>query len=598
MMLRARRLVYVFSAFLMVSLGGLFLRLCWLHVAGADEAQARRDRLADGASLDLARRGALHDRHGQVVSDSVEQLRVTSWARDITHEGRTQRDPHDVARSVSVIANRLSPLLGLSAASIAPQLLRYGEDGKPLQAYVGEPVTDPRAIDALLSARDGDLRRVGFESRWERRQPWGGAAGNLLGVVNFEGHGAFGLEAGLEKILSCGMDGNYPQMKLGSFRVADAGRDPVASLSGYDVELTLDMVVQRILHEELGDGCARLRAAGGSAVLLDVKTGDILGMDSAPGLDPADSRTWTREAQVFRPTQTVYSPGSTWKPVMLSIALDLGLVQPGERIDTGPARAVFGSRRVKDTHPITTGPASLEQILVESSNIGMSNILTRLVPPGREKDWELMRPVYERLVRLRVPEPTGVPIPAETGGLLTPLKDWTRNFTLVSVSFGHEIAVTPLQMAGIAASLSDGRWRRPRLVSACFDESGHRVEMPVETPVQVFSRGSADLVRGYMRAVVEKGAAKIAGVPGVPVAGKTGTTVPERPARAGEPPAREVHSFIALAPADEPRVALVVMVDGPQGFRYASETVAPITGAILRRALPYLGITSGISEAR
>jgi cell division protein FtsI (penicillin-binding protein 3) len=593
-MLRARRLVYVFSAFLMLSLGGLFLRLAWLHVAAAGDAQERRDHLADGASLDLARRGAIHDRHGQVVADSVETLRVTSYARDITHDGRNARAREDVGRSVALISRKLSPLLGLPAASIAPQLLRFGEDGKPLQGFVGEPVTDPAAIDALLSARDGDLRRVGFESRWERRDPCGGAAGNLLGVVNFEGHGAFGLEAGLEKVLSCGVDGNYPQMKLGSFRVADAGRDPVASLSGYDVELTIDMVVQRILHEELGDGCARLRAVGGSAVLLDVRTGDILGMDSAPGLDPSDGRTWTREAQVFRPTQTVYSPGSTFKPVMLSIALDLGIVKPDDRIDTGPSHAVFGTRHVTDTHPITTGPATLEQIIVQSSNIGMSNILTRLVPVGRENDVELMRPVYERLVRLHVPEPTGVPMPAETGGLLTPLANWTRNYTLVSTSFGHEISVTPLQMASIAATLADGRWRRPRLVSAYLDESGHRVEMPTEAPSPVLSRGTVDLVRTYMRAVVEKGQAKVAAVPGVPIAGKTGTTVPDHPSKPGEPPAREVHSFIALAPADAPQVALVVVVEGPQGFRYAAETVAPITGAILRRALPYLGI----SEAR
>jgi cell division protein FtsI (penicillin-binding protein 3) len=601
-MLRARRLVYVFSAFLMVALGGLFLRLCWLHVAGAEDAQARRSRLADGASLDLARRGSLHDRHGQVVADSVEQLRVTAWPRDITHDGRAPRPAPDVARSLAVISSRLSPLLGLPAASIAPQLLRYSPDGKPQQSFVGEAVTDPGAIDALLASRDGDLRRVGFESRWERRQPWGSAAANLLGVVNYEGRGAFGLEAGLEKVLSCGVDGNYPQMKLGSFRVADAGRDPVASLSGYDVELTLDMVVQRILHEELNDGCARLRAAGGSAVMLDVRTGEILGMDSAPGLDPADSHTWTREAQVFRPTQTVYSPGSTFKPVMMALALDLGIVRPDERIDTSASRGVFGTRHIKDTHPIKTGPASLEEIMVASSNIGMANILTRLVPVGREKDWELMRPVHERLVRLHVPEPTGVPLPAESGGLLTPLKDWTRNYTLVSVAFGHEISVTPLQMASIASTLADGRWRRPRLVSAFLDESGHRVELPSEPAVPVFGRGAVDLVRGYMRSVVEKGAAKIVAVPGVPIAGKTGTTVPDHPARKGEPPAREVHSFIALAPAEAPVIALVVVVDGPQGFRYAAETVAPITGAILRRALPYLGLSeargAGLSEAR
>lgn len=589
MMLRARRLVYAFSAVLMVALGGLALRLAWLHVGESGEAVARRERLAVGASVELARRGALRDRHGQVLADSVEELRVTSYARDLTHDGREARSAQDVARSVAVISQRLAPLVGRQPEEVAGELLRYGRDGRPLQGYVGEPVSDPAAVDALLALRDGDLRRVGLEPRWERRYPVGPAGGNLLGAVNFEGHGAFGLEQGLHRLLACGADGRYPQQRLGAFRVAFAEADPVPSLAGYDVELTLDSVLQRVLHEELSAGCARLKAVGGSAVLLDVRSGDILGMASAPGLDPSDSRTWTAPAQVFRPAQAVYSPGSTFKPVMLALALDLGLVEPGESVDCSPERGVFGRRRIKDTHPIH-GPADLETIIVESSNVGMANILTRLVPEGREKDTEAMRPVYEALCRLGVREPTGVPIPAESAGLLTPLADWTRNYTLVSVSFGHEVAVTPLQMAAVTAALADGAWRRPRLVRAVVDENGQRLELPAEAPVQVFRPETAERVRGYMQAVVEKGQAKVAAVPGVPVAGKTGTTVHERrPGEAAAGKAPETHSFIALAPADDPRVALVVAVEQPQGQRYASGSVAPITGAILNRALPYLG---------
>lgn len=588
-MLRARRLVYIFSAVLLLALGGLALRLAWLQLSDASGAQARRERLALGAGLELAHRGALRDRHGQVVADSVEQLRVTAYARDITHDGRRARDPQDVAASVAVISQRLAPLLGETPAGVAAQLLRTTPDGKPRQAYVGQPVSDPAAIDALLALRDGDLRRVGLEPRWERRYPAGSAGGSLLGTVNFEGRGAFGLEQGLEKLLSCGADGRYPHLRLGSFRVATADAQPVPSLSGYDVELTIDSVVQRILHEELSGGCARLKAAGGSAVMLDVQTGDILGMASAPGLDPADSATWTQVAQVFRPAQTVYSPGSTFKPVMLAVALDLGLVNRDSTVDCSPERGTFGRRHISDTHPIH-GQADLERIIVDSSNVGMANILTRLVPEGSEKDVELMRPVWERLCRLGIREPTGIPVPSESAGLLTPLERWTRNYTLVSVSFGHEVSVTPLQMAAIAASLSDGSWRRPRLVQAIVDESGQRLELGLDPPVSVFRPETAELVRGYMRAVVEKGQAKVAGVPGVPVAGKTGTTVHERrPGESAEGRATETHSFIALAPADDPRVALVVAIEQPQGFRYAAQTVAPVTGAILNRALPYLG---------
>jgi cell division protein FtsI/penicillin-binding protein 2 len=193
-----------------------------------------------------------------------------------------------------------------------------------------------------------------------------------------------------------------------------------------------------------------------------------------------------------------------------------------------------------------------------------------------------------------VPQTTGIPIACESAGLLTPLSQWTRNYTLVSVSFGHEISVTPLQMAAITATLADGQWRRPRLVRAFLDDGGRRIELPLEAPVRVFLPETTDLIRGYMQAVVEKGQAKAAGVKGVAVAGKTGTTVHDPIPGRKEAKAGETHSFIALIPADAPQVALVVAIEQPQGFRFAAQTVAPVTGAILNRVLPYLGL----AEAR
>src|SRR5262249_25005912 len=162
-----------------------------------------------------------------------------------------------------------------------------------------------------------------------------------------------------EKVLACGSDGSYPHEHLGSFRVATAEREPQPSLAGYDVELTIDSVVKRILAEELAAGCTHPKAVGGSPGLLGGATGANPGMASVPGLDPTDSRTWTDQAQIFRPAQTVYSPGSTFKPVMLATALDLGLVQPDTRIDCSPNRGVFGKRVVKDTHPIEGGIGTL-----------------------------------------------------------------------------------------------------------------------------------------------------------------------------------------------------------------------------------------------
>jgi cell division protein FtsI/penicillin-binding protein 2 len=149
-------------------------------------------------------------------------------------------------------------------------------------------------------------------------------------------------------------------------------------------------------------------------------------------------------------------------------------------------------------------------------------------------------------------------------------------------------------MAAITATLADGQWRRPRLVRAFVDDGGRRIELPLEAPVRVFLPETTDLIRGYMQAVVDKGQAKAAGVKGVAVAGKTGTTVHDPIPGHKEAKSGETHSFIALVPADAPQVALVVAIEQPQGFRFAAQTVAPVTGAILNRVLPYLGL----AEAR
>jgi cell division protein FtsI/penicillin-binding protein 2 len=199
-----------------------------------------------------------------------------------------------------------------------------------------------------------------------------------------------------------------------------------------------------------------------------------------------------------------------------------------------------------------------------------------------------MRPLFEILQRLGIGRTAGLPVAAEAAGRLTPLSGWTRPYTLVSVSFGHEVSVTPVQMAAITATLADGRWRKPRLVSAYLDGTGARIDVPSDEPVPVFTPDAAEIVRDCMRAVVDKGQAGAARVPGLSVAGKTGTTVDETDR------SKEVHSFIALVPAEEPEYALVVVLDRPRGQRYASQTAAPLAGAILRRALPYLGFRTDL----
>jgi cell division protein FtsI (penicillin-binding protein 3) len=178
---------------------------------------------------------------------------------------------------------------------------------------------------------------------------------------------------------------------------------------------------------------------------------------------------------------------------------------------------------------------------------------------------------------------TGVPVPFEAAGIVTPLKRWTRNYTLVSVSFGQEIAVTALQMAAGISTLADGLYRPPRLITACSSEAGRSVRFEQERPRPVFTRDLVDSVRGWMADSVRFGSCAALKLPGMPVAGKTGTATSETD------PTQETHSFAALAPALDPVIALVVVVHEPNGVDFASQSAAPAAGHILSRLMPYLG---------
>jgi len=585
MMMRARRLVLSLAAMFTLLLGGAAARLAWLHIATHAEASARQQRQHVGASIELARRGALRDRQGSVIANSMEQVQLAVYTNGLLFDGPKRRSAEEVATSVATISGALASPLGMDERAVAERLFEVAGSDNPISKHVGEPVCDPETVDWVLANKNGGvLRRMDLMPSWTRRYPWGTTAGNLLGFVNASAEGVAGLERGLEEVLASGVDGRRQYLgKVAGFSIISPEGEAIPALHGYDVMLTLDMVLQQMVEEELALGCEAAGTSKGSAVLLDTWTGDVLAMASFPNLDPNDYRTWTEEAQVFRPLQTVTAPGSTFKPLMLAAALDLGLVAPDSRIDCTPNNARYGYRTVHDTHPVD-GTASLQDIIVESSNIGMASILTSIVPDGRSRNTEAMAPVHDVLMRLGVTRKTRIPVSAQAAGRLTPLEDWTLESTLVSAAFGYEMSLTPLQLAAAAATLSDGYYREPRLLAGSMDQYGFFREEPVATPTPVFTRESADLVRGFMTKVWDKARPGWIEAEGVPVAGKTGTVMPIMNG------GRETHCFVALAPADAPRVALAVVLEEPTGHRYSRTSTGPLVDAILSRVLPYLGV--------
>ncbi|MFT7464724.1 MAG: cell division protein FtsI (penicillin-binding protein 3) [Pseudohongiellaceae bacterium] len=572
-MLRARRLVLGFAVMMMASLACLSTRLAWIQLVDHRVATARQRRMSV-RELDLpARRGALLDRHGRLLSSSVETLRAEVLPRNVLNRRETSGERARLARD---IARFLGPVVGRPAEDLAKRLTA------DKWSILGDPVQDPDSIAALESEARKLLYGVDLISGWARRAPWGAIAGNLLGYVSHEGHGVSGLEQGLDGWLS-GVDGKAEvRVDQKGRHVADATIVREPPLPGLDITLTLDATIQKIVEEECLAAYFAHEASSTMAVVLDVASGDVLAMVSVPGLNADDSGDRPKEGSLIRPAQMIYAPGSTLKPLMMAGALQLGLVRDGDTIDTARDQGRFGRRRVRDVHPVE-GWQTLREIIINSSNIGMAQILTSAVPEDQSKNTALMAPVRDFLLALGFGQPLGFPIPAEAWGIVTPLERWTRNYTMVSVSYGQEIAVTALQMSAALATLADGQYRQPRLVASYADDEGQSTTVPAVLPRRVFSAAIAASVRSWMADSVREGNCSEVKLPGLTVAGKTGTATSEVDLT------KETHSFAALVPAEDPAIALVLVVHEPNGVRYSSQSAAPAAGRILRRLMPYLG---------
>ncbi len=408
-----------------------------------------------------------------------------------------------------------------------------------------------------------DVPGVILHPEFARRYNYGRTGAHALGHVSADGVGLAGVEQQYEQYLK-GHDGRraVKRDRLGRIK-AFVGGPLVEPRHGESVVLTVDLIRQTILEEELARGMEEMGAAWGTAIALDPHNGEILALANYPTYDPNRAAAFGENARRNRAVTDRIEPGSTFKLIAAIAAIEQGKVRMDEVIDTGPGWLVQNGRTLRDSHAL--GEATFEEIIANSSNIGMSLVSERLSPGS----------LYQYARNLGFGQRTLVDLPGEIGGRLKKPEEWSRS-TRSALSRGYEVDVSPLQMAAAYCALANGGLLvHPHIVAERRDVTGRTIWHAAPDSVRrAFKPETAAKLLPALERVVSEGTAKRAALDGLRVAGKTGTAQKVRNGRYEAGAYRA--SFIGFFPADDPSVVLLVILDEPRKSTYGGTAAAPI----------------------
>jgi cell division protein FtsI (penicillin-binding protein 3) len=554
------RLITVFLV-LALGLGGILARLVVLQVkdASAYETMALDQRIKN---IPLpATRGTILDRTGQELAMSLPAKAVYA-------------DPALVERPGSA-ARVVASVLGLDRRQVRSKLGRTTTDsGKPIRfVYLARGV-DVHEAEALESKK---LAGIGFLEESRRHYPAGPLAPQVLGFVGVDGAGLAGLEL------------QYQQLMAGraGHRIVEAGEDgtfipqgtsqDIPPIPGSDLLLTIDKDIQYRAQTTLARAVKDNGAKGGTLIAMDPRTGEILAMATSPAFDPNHFADADPDTLRNRAVTDMYEPGSANKVITAAAALEEGVITPTDRLEV-PDHLRLSNKTFRDSHPHDTEPMTLGDILAYSSNIGTIKVAERLGKEG----------LSTYLHRFGYGKTTGLGFPGEAAGLLAPASQWWGT-SMGTIPIGQGIAVTPLQMAAVYATVANGGvWTEPHLVRGTVDPSGRPHPAPESQTRRVISEETAKELVRMLAYGVEVGTGTQAQIPGYWVAGKTGTArKPLTDARGYSD--RHVASFVGFAPASRPVVLVAAVLDEPDTV-YGGVAAAPVFRDVVRFALAKLRV--------
>ena len=524
---------------------GLVARATYVQVI--DNAYYKRQgevRFARTLSLP-ANRGRVLDRNGLLLASSVPAPSI--WA-----------NPEDLERDPAKL-KQLAKLLGMSQAELDKKLENEDKTFVWLRRQLDEPIV--KEILAL------DIKGVYSIKEYKRLYPEGEAAAHIVGFTNVEDQGQEGVELVFQKALS-GKAGSRRVIKDRLGRVVEAVGETVPPEDGQDLQLSIDSKVQFFAYQKLRDAVLDNKAKAGSVVVLDAQTGEVLALANYPSYSPDKRVNLSGEQLRNRALTDTFEPGSTMKPFTVSLALEKGIVKPETLIQTAPGKLQMGTATITDAHP--HGVLSVNEVIQKSSNVGTVKIALQMQPHDM---WELF-------TQVGLGQKPQVPFPGAVSGKVRAYKTW-KPIEQATMSYGYGLSASLYQLAqAYTVFAHNGEWMPMSLVKAREPAPG----------VRVFSEQNAKAMRNMLHMVtIPGGTAPKAQTMGYTVGGKTGTAhKQEGKGYAGK---KYRGFFVGIAPADNPRIVVAVMVDEPtNGLYFGGDVAAPVFSQTVQQTLRMLGV--------
>jgi cell division protein FtsI (penicillin-binding protein 3) len=552
----------------LVVTGGKLVQLQGLEASALSE-QSEKQRLTKVAIP--AERGSFQDRSGNVLAFSSEARKLFANPISLSEQVDEEHAKDPKKPTADEYKREIAAFIG---QVVGPAAEREALDAlfAPRQFLYFGPIIDPSRARQITEK----YPQIGAEYRATREYPAGQVGANIIGAANWrmdeqKVRGRLGLENALDPVLA-GKDGaKVSDTAAGSdLVIPGTERELEPATPGSNIQLTIDSDLQYTVQQRLADYVGKAGAKGGSAVVLDSKTGEVYALANDKTFDPANDNTWTNEALGNPAVTSPYEPGSVNKVITAAGAIEHHVMKPDDVLQV-PGQIKFADSVVGDAWPHAVVPLTFTGVLGKSSNVGTLMTAQRL---GEDRFSDLV-------TKFGLGRKTGIGLPGESGGYVPSREKWSGT-TFANLPIGQGLSMTVLQMAGMFQAIAnDGVRVPPRVISGEVRPDGTQVPRPKPQPVRVVSPETAHRVKDMLRAVVQnepkqRGTGPDAALQGYQVSGKTGTAQQPDPACGCYSHSKYWITFAGIVPADNPRFVVGLMLDAPQSGTPEAKSATPL----------------------